>query len=68
MGFMAVVAQVVVFLSGHLLGSCVDAHIVDKHAALIPRMTELSSGGQRSDMAEESDQFWCKCYWSSTFP
>jgi len=37
---MAGVAQVVVFSYGHL-GSYVDAHIVDKHAALIPRVTEL---------------------------
>jgi len=46
---MAGVAQVVVFLSGYLLGSYVYAHIVDKHAALFPRVTELGSGRQRSD-------------------
>lgn len=37
---MAGVAEVVVFLSGHL-GSYVYAHIVNKQAALIPRVTEL---------------------------
>jgi len=42
---MAGVAQTVVFLSGHL-GSYVEAHIVDKHAALIPRVTELGLGRQ----------------------
>ena len=47
--FMAGVGQVVVFLSEHLLGSYVDAHVVDKHAALIPRVTELGSGRQWSD-------------------
>lgn len=55
--FMAGVAHVVVFLSGHLRGLYVDAHIVDKQAALIPRVTELGSGGQRSDKVEKSDQF-----------
>jgi hypothetical protein len=54
---MAGVAQLVVLLSGHLLGSYVDAHIVDKHAALILRVTDLGSGGQQSDKVEELDQF-----------
>jgi len=68
------VAHVVVFLSGHL-GSYVDAHIVDKHAALIPRVTELGSGRQRSDKVEEvrssdigilhSVQTWETYHWNN---
>jgi len=54
---MADVAHMVMFSSGHLLGLYVDAHVVDKHAAIVPRVTELGSGRQQSDKVEESDQF-----------